>query len=138
MRVQRRFLVALLLALSLLGAAPARGDDLSPRDLLNLLKVGGYTLHFRHAATDFSQADRDTSPGSSCSSQRNLSAEGRKQATEIGAAIRALKIPIDNVRAGPLCRTIDTAQLMFGPDVKSTRMSAAVASARMTIPACAA
>lgn len=128
--MQRWFPVALLLALSLFAAAPARGDDLSSKDLLQLLKAGGYTLHFRHAATDFSQADSNTSPGSSCSTQRNLSAEGRKQASDIGAAIRALNIPITEVRAGPLCRTADTARLMFGsvvtidPDVRGGGLSA--------------
>ncbi len=49
-----------------------------------------------------------------CSTQRNLTAQGRAEARAIGAAIRALGIPIGNVRASPYCRTLETAQLAFG------------------------
>lgn len=124
MNSHRRSLIILLLALVVTNAAPLDANALSPQEMLRLLKAGGYTLHFRHALTDFSKPDRDTSLGSSCGTQRNLSPEGRKQAADLGAAIRALNIPITEVRAGPLCRTADTARLMFGsgftidPDVR--------------------
>jgi len=44
----------------------------------------------------------------------------------VAAAIRALNIPIGTVLAGPLCRTLETAHLIFGrtepsPDVRGVR-----------------
>jgi phosphohistidine phosphatase SixA len=46
--------------------------------------------------------------------QRNLTDAGRADARAIGAAIRALGIPIGRVLASPFCRTRETAELIFG------------------------
>lgn len=51
-----------------------------------------------------------------CDTQRNLSDKGRKQAGEIGAALRAAGIDVARVLASELCRTRQTAELMkMGP-----------------------
>jgi len=76
------------------------------------LRDGGYVLAFRHAATD-SGIDT-TNDLTDCSRQRNLSAEGRRQARSIGHAFRRLRIPVGRVLASPFCRTRDTARLAFG------------------------
>jgi virginiamycin B lyase len=49
-----------------------------------------------------------------CSRQRNLNAQGRRQARTIGRAFRRLEIPVGRVLASPFCRTRDTARLAFG------------------------
>src|SRR5712664_1112768 len=49
-----------------------------------------------------------------CASQRNLIDKGRSDARAIGAAIRELRIPVERVLASPFCRTVETAQLLFG------------------------
>src|SRR6185295_16326044 len=54
---------------------------------------------------------------------RNLSAEGRAQAAQIGKAIKGLRIPVGNVLAGPFCRTKDTARLAFGRVAVSNDLS---------------
>ena len=46
--------------------------------------------------------------------QRNLAAKGRQEAREIGAHVKRLRIPIDEVLASPFCRTMETARLAFG------------------------
>src|SRR5262249_11527149 len=48
-----------------------------------------------------------------CSTQRNLTDEGRAQATRIGEAFRAHNIVIDRVLSSPWCRCIETARLAF-------------------------
>ena len=50
-----------------------------------------------------------------CSTQRNLSDEGRAQARRMGEALRKRlgAVPITAVWASPWCRTMETAQLAF-------------------------
>jgi hypothetical protein len=99
----------------------ARAD--SPADVLKSLRAGGYTIYFRHAATEPNPNETGTPANDDCAHQRNLSERGREQARGIGAAVRRLDIPVDQVLAGPLCRTMETARLIFGrsrsePDVR--------------------
>ena len=49
-----------------------------------------------------------------CETQRNLSAEGRTQATQIGKAFQGRSVPVGTVTTSPFCRTKDTAKLAFG------------------------
>jgi len=82
--------------------------------LLADLRQGGYVLYFRHAATDFSQNDEKMKRYEDCADQRNLIDRGRADARESRAAIRQLGIPVERVLASPFCRTVETAQLLFG------------------------
>ena len=102
-------------------SAAAVGDA----ELLALLRSGGYTLYFRHVATDWSNSDRLTKPGdwSSCDVRRmrQLSDGGRADARRTGQAIRTLGIPVGRVLASPYCRTMETARLFdIGPVMPST------------------
>src|SRR5882762_11746081 len=94
------------------SSLPARA--LPPAELLSELLKGGYVLYFRHAATDFSQNDERMKSYEDCADQRNLIDKGRSDARAIGAAIRELRIPVERVLASPFCRTMETAQLVFG------------------------
>lgn len=113
---------ALLLATLVLAPAPARAAESTPRGpaLVQALRAGGHVLYFRHAATDWSGADRVTAPGDwdSCepARMRQLSEEGRAVARTIGRALRALGIPVGRVFASPYCRTLETARALgLGP-----------------------
>src|SRR5712691_5894967 len=94
------------------SSLPSR--DLAPAQLLAELLKGGYILYFRHAATDFSQNDEKMKSYEDCANQRNLIDRGRSDARAAAAAIRHLGIPVERVLASPLCRTVETAQLLFG------------------------
>jgi hypothetical protein len=118
---------AAIAALALAG--PALAERLSSPDpahalegaaLVRALRAGGFTLYFRHAATDFSQSDRGMGTYGECATQRNLSEAGRAQARQVGEAIRALRLPVGEVIASPFCRTMETARLMFGRAEPST------------------
>ncbi len=47
-----------------------------------------------------------------CSTQRNLSAEGRSQARSNGREFREQRVPIDAVLSSRWCRAVDTAKLL--------------------------
>lgn len=116
------FLITALAVCTTLGAVfstaaqPAATQALELRGaaLLAALRAGGYVLYFRHASTDFGQNDDRMTGYEDCAAQRNLTDKGRAEARAIGADIRALGIPIDEVLASPFCRTMETAQLIFG------------------------
>jgi phosphohistidine phosphatase SixA len=94
------------------SSLPSR--ELAPAQLLAELVKGGYILYFRHAATDFSQNDEKMKSYEDCANQRNLIDRGRSDARAAAAAIRHLGIPVERVLASPFCRTVETAQLLFG------------------------
>jgi phosphohistidine phosphatase SixA len=108
--------VARVLIAALLVLAGCGGDDEEPeaaqRPIVAALQKGGLTLVLRHATAD-AEINRQELLRS-CELQRNLTEAGREQAREIGKGIRALRIPIGDVRASPLCRGRDTARLAFG------------------------
>jgi phosphohistidine phosphatase SixA len=89
-------------------------EDARNRELVARLRRGGFVIFLRHAKTDWSQKDVEPFDFNDCSSQRNLSEEGRAQAAMIGEAYRALRIPIAEVQTSPFCRCVDTAALAFG------------------------
>lgn len=96
------------------SSAPAAGAALAGAALLRELRRGGYVIYFRHTATDFSKRDDAMKGFDDCDNQRLLSPQGRDDARRIGETIRALKLPLGEVLASPMCRTMDHATLTFG------------------------
>ncbi|MES9970642.1 MAG: histidine phosphatase family protein [Candidatus Thiodiazotropha sp.] len=103
---------------------PASVVAIDDKELLTRLRSGGYTLYFRHVATDWSIQDRVSKAGDwlSCDvrQMRQLSDRGRADASAIGQAIRKLGIPVGQVLASPYCRTMETAQLFNIGSIEST------------------
>jgi phosphohistidine phosphatase SixA len=89
-------------------------EDAKNRAIVKDLRQGGYVIFLRHAKTDWSQKDVEPFDFSTCDGQRNLSADGRAQASRIGEAYRELGIPVARVISSPFCRCRDTAALAFG------------------------
>ncbi|MEO7404207.1 MAG: histidine phosphatase family protein, partial [Burkholderiales bacterium] len=94
------------------SSAPAR--EIADAELVKRLRAGGLTLYFRHMSTDFSRDDTKSRGPEDCENQRPLTDAGRADARAIGAAIRALELPLGDVLASPTCRTVETATLLFG------------------------
>jgi len=111
-----------------MAAPSARAQDSSqklvPRletgPLIDALRAGGYTILFRHAATQSFNPDLTAFDPDDCSTQRNLSALGRRQAEQIGASFRKLGIKVGEVLSSPYCRCMDTGALAFGADAVET------------------
>jgi phosphohistidine phosphatase SixA len=95
------------------SAAAGTAGRQSP-GLVTQLQRGGLVLVLRHVVTDQSKQDEDPVDLADCSTQRNLSADGRAQARTIKSAVRRLKLPIGTVLTSRFCRTRETARLAFG------------------------
>ncbi len=82
--------------------------------LWELLRGGGNVVVIRHASTEPGTGDPPGFRLDDCSTQRNLSAEGREEARRIGAAFRERGVPVGRVLSSQWCRCLDTARLAFG------------------------
>ena len=105
--------VTLCLATSWACVALSQPTQMEGKALTDALKKGGYVLFIRHAATDMTIGDKDPVVISDCSTQRNLSVQGRIDARAMGTAFDRLQIPVGQVLSAPFCRTIETARLAF-------------------------
>ena len=101
-------------------AFPARADEA----LWSLLKSGGKVVLMRHAVTTPGAVDPEGMVLNDCSTQRNLTDEGRAHARRIGETVRARGVIVTHVLSSPWCRCLDTGRLVFGsnPEV-STALS---------------
>ena len=89
---------------------PAAADD---DEVARLLREGGAVIAFRHALAPGTFDPPGFKPGV-CSTQRNLSDEGRAQARRMGEWFKAAGLQPARVRSSPWCRCLDTATLAFG------------------------
>jgi broad specificity phosphatase PhoE len=71
-------------------------------------------LMMRHERTDPGVGDPAGFRLDQCTTQRNLSAEGRARAREAGDRLRAAGLILSEVRSSRWCRCLDTARLAFG------------------------
>lgn len=132
----RRFLGLILLAALASGqaitasaqtpspATAAAGPELlTTPALVERLREGGAIILIRHERTEVPSREDDFSrPRTDCLSQRNLSASGHAGARETGETFRILGIEVTEVRTSPICRTMDTARLMFGQAIPDERL----------------
>ena len=109
MAVTRALAVLAIVASLALPSAQAADSPLADQ-----LQRGGVILVIRHAATDQSKPDQNPVDLNDCSTQRNLSAAGRRDARLIGQAARRLKLRLGAVLSSRFCRTRETARLAFG------------------------
>ena len=116
------WLLALCVVCGSIGSTLAATADASPFTeypitpaLVRELRQGGFVLYMRHGITDNSRADRLPSVDlNDCSTQRQLSDEGRDLMKRVGQSMRKARIPVGNVLVSPMCRTRESAQLAFG------------------------
>ena len=95
----------------ILGARAGQAADSD--DAARLLAEGGAVAAFRHTLAP-GTFDPPLIRIGDCSTQRNLSDEGRAQARQLGAWFKARQLQPTRVRSSPWCRCVDTATLAFG------------------------
>jgi broad specificity phosphatase PhoE len=84
-------------------------------DVIERMRSGGHILMIRHALAP-GTGDPQTVVLGDCSTQRNLSDEGRDQARAIGDWLREQEIKSARVYSSQWCRCLETAELMaLGP-----------------------
>ncbi len=105
--------------LALLSSSAALADEA----LWSLLKQGGHVVLLRHAVTTPGVGDPPGFRLDDCSTQRNLTDEGRRHARSVGEEFRKRAIGVEDVLSSPWCRCIETAKLAFGKAEASTALS---------------
>ncbi len=89
-----------------------------PRDALaDRLRVGGCVVLLRHAQTVAGVGDPPGLRLDLCSTQRNLSEDGRGQARRIGLWFKVRGLQPRAIQSSAWCRCKDTADLAFGRHV---------------------
>lgn len=86
--------------------------ELKGKALVDALRKGGHVFYMRHALQIV------PTPGPCVGS--NLQPDGEVAAKAVGAAIRALKIPVGRVLSSEPCRNLDTAKLLDLGNVEVT------------------
>ncbi len=104
---------AALLAVAVAGL-PAWGSEAAADDFVRALRQGGVAILLRHATTTPGVGDPPEFKLEQCSTQRNLSPEGRLQAKNVGAWFKREKLKPSAVKTSAWCRCKDTATLAFG------------------------
>ncbi len=98
----------------------ASANELLIWDQLQGKEPKGYVLLFRHSLAP-GAGDPANFKLNDCSTQRNLSAEGRKEAKEIGEWLQRREVKIARVESSRWCRAKETAQLLNIGKVKLNR-----------------
>ncbi len=83
------------------------------------LRSGGHVMLIRHTRAP-GTFDPPSFTLGDCSTQRNLSEEGRAQALRLGELVRAMGVAVDQVQSSQWCRCVDTAKLAFGTNLVKT------------------
>jgi phosphohistidine phosphatase SixA len=108
----KRFFIAIIFCLSTsLTASSAFASELAIWDRLQGSAPKGYVLLLRHALAP-GVGDPDNFKLDDCSTQRNLSAQGREDAKVIGQWIKRRDIKIAQVQSSRWCRAKESAQLL--------------------------
>ncbi len=110
--VRKRLTLIAMLALTVGPWAPLPAQP--NEQFWSLLKSGGQVVLMRHAITTPGAGDPAGMRIDDCSTQRNLTDEGRQHARRNGDAFRARGITVDRVLTSPWCRCIESARLAFG------------------------
>lgn len=103
-------IVALIAITLVMASSPALASEKAWKKVSSP-KATGYVLLLRHAIAP-GVGDPANFKIGDCSTQRNLSKEGRAQARAIGAWLKSKKIQIAGVESSRWCRSIETAKLM--------------------------
>jgi phosphohistidine phosphatase SixA len=83
------------------------------------LRIGGHTILMRHALAPGTFDPPGFKLGD-CSTQRNLSDEGRAQAKALGKMFTTMRVVVGTVRSSEWCRCVETAKLAFGANKVQT------------------
>ena len=99
-----------LLTLMVVAAAMA-GQTTPQAELISRLRQGGYILVMRHASSPREAPSKAVANADNTKLERQLDEAGRRGATAMGEAIRALRIPIGTVLTSPTYRATETVRL---------------------------
>ena len=97
-----------------LGALPLGAATPGAELMAQIWRREGGVLMIRHASTEAGLGDPPGFTLGQCSTQRNLSEQGRQESRQMGEWIRRQKLQPDAVLSSQWCRCQDTARLALG------------------------
>jgi len=109
-----RILLHLTMGLGVIWASSGFASDKA----WEALRAGGTVALMRHARAP-GTGDPPNFRLHDCATQRNLSADGRRQAQQVGERFRVRGIVVERVLSSRWCRALDTARLAFGSGTAS-------------------
>lgn len=116
--IMRRGVFAVLLSMMVtcttVASAAGAAATVSPAEAARLLRQGGVALLLRHGQTVAGIGDPEGFRLDDCSTQRNLSVDGRKALREMSGRMQHAGIRFARVLTSQWCRCRDTAQLLGG------------------------
>lgn len=102
---------AALLAAAALAARSTDAAALSGAQLIERLRAGGCVLVMRHARSPNAMPDAHTANPDNPHRERQLDEAGAADARALGAAVRALRVPIGPIYSSPTYRARETIRL---------------------------
>lgn len=116
-RLQRFFRLILTSALLWsglsLGFSGVRAAEQDQASLVRAIKTPGAVVMIRHAQTEPGLGDPENFRLSDCSTQRNLSQDGRQQSVRLGQWFFRQGLQPQRVLSSQWCRCLETARLAF-------------------------
>lgn len=103
----------LVLGIASLPLAAEAASGSRQQSYVDALKQGSCLALIRHAVTEPGIGDPAGMRLDDCSTQRNLSAEGRAQSRRIGKWFASNKLTPSRIRSSQWCRCLDTARIAF-------------------------
>jgi len=95
----------------LLATSPLTAQTI-PAATLASLRDGGFIIVMRHANSPRQTPDAATANADNTGRERQLDAAGRRDASAMGAALKRLRIPFNEILSSPTYRALETARLL--------------------------
>ncbi|MDQ2639807.1 MAG: histidine phosphatase family protein [Pseudomonadota bacterium] len=95
----------------LLATSPLMAQTI-PAATLASLRDGGFIIVMRHANSPRQTPDAATANADNTGRERQLDAAGRRDASAMGAALKRLRIPFNEILSSPTYRALETARLL--------------------------
>jgi phosphohistidine phosphatase SixA len=113
MNKTRRFISLGAAGCASLAAAPLLfAQELAQSAVFTALQRGGLIVLIRHTSAP-GTFDPAGFKLDECSTQRNLSEQGKQQAIAMGETLKTNSVPIESIFSSQWCRCLDTARLAF-------------------------
>ena len=109
----------LLAVLMAIAVTPAQAATAAGQPLIEALREGGYVLLMRHASSPTARPDKTSADRENTTLERQLDKKGRNTSRAMGAAIRALHLPIREILSSPTYRALETLRMAGLPQPRT-------------------
>lgn len=111
--------VLLLTLLAPVAVAPAWAATTAGQPLIDALREGGYVLLMRHASSPTARPEKAVADRENTTLERQLDKTGRNTSRAMGAAMRALHLPIREILSSPTYRALETVRIAGLPQPRT-------------------